>query len=410
MSPHGPRRSVVLLLVSLMLLVFALQAGTAPKRPVKPPPEQGSFVDLLDVYDTSRWMKADGWKNGSPFDNAWSAENVLFEDGDMIIRLDATARLGEPYSSGNYQTLGFYGYGCYEASFRPIAVPGVVTSFFTFAGPYDNGGNGKHNEIDIEFLGNHFFPGPPESAYTEVQFNFYTNDDNYASRNEYLHRLGFDASLNFHRYGFKWTSTGIGWYVDGERVYGVGDKPTNPTPKTSDSLQKIMMNVWPVDATAAQWAGTFVYPNPPVPLDAVYQWVRFTKLDENGHCVFGDAPDEPANPPLPGEATALLVSDIGLTLTSRDAQVIARVSVIDGTGKPAAGATVTGTWSGSLTTGDTLRDTNAEGIATFYSARSRSLQTVTFCVAGVSRTGSEYDSGSNWVKDSNGEPCITITK
>jgi len=39
--------------------------------------------------------------------------------------------------------MGFYGYGCYEARFRPISRPGVVTSFFTFAGPYDNGGNGR---------------------------------------------------------------------------------------------------------------------------------------------------------------------------------------------------------------------------------------------------------------------------
>jgi hypothetical protein len=28
-----------------------------------------------------------------------------------------------------------------------------VSAFFTFAGPYDNGGNGRHNEIDVEFLG-----------------------------------------------------------------------------------------------------------------------------------------------------------------------------------------------------------------------------------------------------------------
>jgi endo-1,3-1,4-beta-glycanase ExoK len=400
MSRQVSRSWPILLVVSTIALTFGLQLAAAPKRPSKPPPEQDAFVDHLASYDTARWMKADGWKNGAPFDNAWSADNILFQDGDMIIRLDDTARLGEPYSSGNYQTLGFHGYGCYEASFRPIAVPGVVTSFFTFAGPYDNGGNGKHNEIDIEFLGNYFNQGK-----TWVQFNFYTNDDNYASRNEYLHELPFDASRDFHRYGFRWTSKGIDWYVDGKWVYSVPDSLNNPTPKTSDSLQKIMMNVWPVDLSAAGWAGSFVYPGHP--LDAVYQWVRFTKGE---NCDFGNPPEEPASPPLPGDATSLLVSDIALTLTSRDTQVIARVSVIDGTGQPAAGATVTGTWSGSITSGDTRRDTNTEGIATFYSARSRSLQSVTFCITGISRTGSEYDSEWNWVKDSSGQPCATITK
>jgi beta-glucanase (GH16 family) len=178
MSPHGPRSWVVLLVISTVVLAFGLQIGAAPKRPSKPPPEQDSFVDGLGFYDTTRWTKADGWTNGSPFDNAWSANNVLFEDGNMILRLEETPLLGKDYTSGEYRTIGFYGYGCYEASFKPVPESGVVTSFFTYAGPWDNGGNGKHNEIDIEFLG---------YDTNKVQFNFYTNDDNYTSRNERVH-------------------------------------------------------------------------------------------------------------------------------------------------------------------------------------------------------------------------------
>jgi beta-glucanase (GH16 family) len=90
---------------------------------------------------------------------------------------------------------------------------------FTFAGPYDNGGNGKHNEIDIEFLG---------SDTSVVQLNFWTNDDTYASANEALVELGFDASQAFHAYGFKWTSTGIGWYLDGNLIYQAYDSAANP--------------------------------------------------------------------------------------------------------------------------------------------------------------------------------------
>jgi len=89
----------------------------------------------------------------SGISNAWLAENIEFGNGVMDIRLDDQGALGEPYASGNYQSTGFYGYGCYEASFKPVAASGVVSSFFTFAGPFDNGGNGSHNEIDIEFLG-----------------------------------------------------------------------------------------------------------------------------------------------------------------------------------------------------------------------------------------------------------------
>ena len=136
----------------------------------------------------------------------------------MDIRLDDRAALGEPYSSGNYQSTGFYGYGCYEASFRPVAESGVVSSFFSFAGPYDNGGNGKHNEIDIEFLG---------YDTRSFQANYWTNDDAYAGGHEAMVYLDFDASQAFHRYAFKWHSGGIEWYVDGARVYAVADSPAD---------------------------------------------------------------------------------------------------------------------------------------------------------------------------------------
>jgi beta-glucanase (GH16 family) len=364
------------------------------KRPSKPPPEQDSFSDYLEAYDISRWMKADGWTNGPPFDNAWSAENVLFGGGEMILRLDDVKLLGEDYSSGHYQTVGFHGYGCYEASFKPVTVSGVVSSFFTFAGPYDNGGNGQHNEIDIEFVGRSF-----EEGRNEVQFNFYTNDDSYSSHNEYMHPLDFNPDSDFNRYGFKWTSTGIAWYVNGEDVYRVADTGDNPTPKASESLQKIMMNLWPVDETAGVWAGAFNYPGEP--LEAEYQWVRFIRGED---CDLTSGLDEPDPPSPPTDPTGIAVSDISLTLASRNRQVIARVGVTDATGAPIAQVTVTGAWSGVITTGDTRRDTETDGVATFYSARTKTSGQVTFCVTDLSLTGYTYDPADP------GDTCASIWK
>jgi beta-glucanase (GH16 family) len=267
-------------------------------------------------------------------------------------------------------------------------VPGVVTSLFTFAGPYDNGGNGKHNEIDVEFLGNH-----PQW----VQFNFWTNDDAYASRNEYLQNLGFDPTAEFHRYGFKWTDDRIEWYVDGKLVYTAFDKALNPTPKATESLQKIMVNAWPVDETAAAWAGTFSYPG--APLHAEYQWIRHIAGPD---CSLVEPPAEA--PPPSGNASTMSVREIALSLDSRATQVIARVSVVDGLGRPVPGAAVTGAWSGVISTGDTARTTDSTGTATFYSSRTRTVGTVRFCVANVSTAGLTYASSSNL------EDCDSITK
>jgi hypothetical protein len=333
-------------------------------------------------------MKADGWTNGPPFDNAWLADRISFADGRMVITLDDQSALGEPYSSGNYQSLGFYGYGCYEASLKPVTGSGTVTSFFTFAGPFDNGGNGQHNEIDIEFLG--------KDPYS-VQFNFFTNDDAYASRNEYVYGLGHDASADFHVYAFKWTAAGIDWYVDGERVYSVPNTPANPTPKTADSLQKIMMNLWPVDDSAEGWAGEFFYQEP---LSAEYEWLRFTRGED---CVMGPPPEEPL-PPGDGDPDSVSIAGIALALASRNTQVIARVAVIDGTGRPVAGANVKGAWSGVISNGDTSRTTDSSGLATFYSARSKATGAVTFCVSDVALNGLTYNPQSNL------ETCDSIQK
>jgi beta-glucanase (GH16 family) len=371
-------------------LLLALPLVTqAAKRPSPPPPAQGAFVDHLDAYDTKRWFKADGWKNGTPFDNGWMADHITFAGGFMTIRLDDVPSLGEPYTSGNYQSLGYYGSGCYEASFKAVAEPGVVTSFFTFAGPYDNGGNGKHNEIDIEFLGKNTL---------EVQTNFWTNDDAYASRNEQMIWLGFDASQEFHHYAFKWTSTGITWFVDRSPVRTVLDSPTKPTPKATESLHKIMMNVWPVDSSASGWAGTFVYPG--AALQGVYDWVRYTAGDE---CQIAEPPVPPPPPP-PGDPTKLHVSDLALALNARATQVIAKATIVDGNGQVVQGATVTGAWSGVITGGDTIRVTDATGAATFYSQRSSAAGSVTFCVTNVAASGYSYASGSN------AETCDVIRK
>jgi endo-1,3-1,4-beta-glycanase ExoK len=385
--PAGRSGIAATALMAFTTLMLAMPAEAA-RRNVKPPAAMGTFVDGLQSFDGARWTIADGWTNGSPFDNAWGADHVSFHDGVLDLRLDDAARLGAPYTSGEYRTNGYYGYGCFEAGFRAVAVPGVVTSFFTFAGPYDNGGNGRHNEIDFEILGN-------DSR--SVQLNYWTNDDTYASRNEQLIPLSFDAAAESHAYAFKWTAGGIRWYIDGQLVHEALDSPGNPTPQATESLQKIMVNLWPVDESAAAWAGTFQYPG--VPLHALYDWIRYTAGED---CDIAGPPNEP--PPPSGDPADMHVQAIEMSLAARDTQAIARVTVVDGLGQPVPGATVLGAWSGVITGGDGSRSTDATGLATFYSARSRTPGLVQFCVTGITASGKSYDSTADL------ESCDSITK
>lgn len=382
---------IVTLLILLSLSLGTVTPGRAAGKPTPtPPPAQGSFSDSFDTFDTSRWAKADGWTNGSPFDNAWRADHVNFANSLMTITLDNFAYLGEPYSSGEYRTTGFYGYGCYEVRFKPVRQSGAVTTFFTFAGPYDNGGNGKHNEIDLEFLG---------YDTTKFQANFWTNDDTYSNGHEFLVNLGFDAALDFHTYGFKWTSGGITWYVDAAPVHAVTSTTADPTPKTGDSLHKIMMNFWPVDSTASGWAGTFTYPG--TPLKAQYDWVRYT----NGEtCTMSSTPPATQTPPPTGDPNQMHIANIVMALASRNSQATATVTVLDGAGNPVSGATVNGTWSGLVTNGDGSKTTGTNGSALFYSGRSSSSGTFTFCVTSITKSGITYNAAANT------ETCDSISK
>lgn len=136
-----------------------------------------------------------------------------------------------------------------------------MSAFFTYAGKYDrpHDSNGLHNEIDIEFI--------PQKGRWAMQTNYFKNG---RGRREHAVPLRFDPSQQFHNYGFKWTSRGIAWFVDGRVVH----RATMGTPVERESTMRIMMNLWAVNKKAEGWAGKFVYRKE---VSARYEGVRFTR-------------------------------------------------------------------------------------------------------------------------------------
>lgn len=209
----------------------------------------GTLADVSSVFECS-----DGWSNGSMFNCTWRKANVNFSDGSMKLKIDidGTGEGAIPYSGAEFRSKGFYGFGMYEVVMKPIKNDGVVSSFFTYTGPTDQN---PWDEIDIEFLG---------KDTTKVQFNYYTDGKGH---HEYLYELGFDASEEFHTYGFDWQADKITWYVDGEAVYSADENiPSTPG--------KIMMNVWPgkgVDGWLKAFDGT-------TPLTAEYKSADYREV------------------------------------------------------------------------------------------------------------------------------------
>lgn len=215
------------------------------------------FVDF--TQDVSQdFYPSDGWTNGDPFHCFWRKENCVLEDGLLKLRIDGESTEEDApfymYYGGEYRSDDFFSYGRFEVSMKPIQNDGVVSSFFTYTGPTDQN---PWDEIDIEFLG---------KDTTQVQFNYYTGG---VGGHEQLYDLGFDASKEFHIYGFEWRKDRIVWLVDGKEVHTATQQlPTTPG--------KLMMNAW-CGKGVDGWLAPFDDSN--LPLTAEYQWFSYTALE-----------------------------------------------------------------------------------------------------------------------------------
>lgn len=207
------------------------------------------FGEGFDYYNTSAWVKSDGWTNGSMFNCGWKGDHVSFANGIMTLKLDNVASSGRPYSSGEIRTTNKYSYGLYQVRMKPAKNVGIVSSFFTYTGPsYGT----QWDEIDIEFLG---------KDTRQVQFNYFTNGK---GGHEKLYNLGFDASAAYHTYAFNWQPSYIAWLVDGREVY----RATTEIPRTPGH---IFVNLWP-GITVDSWLGAF---NGKTPIRAYYDWIAY---------------------------------------------------------------------------------------------------------------------------------------
>ena len=235
------------------------------------------LLDFADGANTEVLFESDGWSNGDVFNVVWKKHNVIYENGIMRLSIaeeKATAWIDDAeveydYTAGEARTQNYYHYGDYEVSMKPSANPGTASTFFVCTGPYDlkDGVPNAHDEIDIEFLGNDT---------THVQFNFFVNG---VGGNEYMYDLGFDASEEFHTYGFRWLPDSITWFVDGQPVYKV---TTDTTAKAAGNLKiveklpstagRILTNYWCGNERAWGWMGA--YTGAVKDQGTEYQWIK----------------------------------------------------------------------------------------------------------------------------------------
>ena len=243
------------LFLALLLLLCSCQKP--PEGTGNIPPDQPletrftADADKIAVFANGSpegfWARNDRG-NGPPFNCSFARSNALVANG--LLTLSLTENDGK-FVGAEYRTAQKFSYGYYSVSMKAAKCPGVISSFFTYT-------NWPWDEIDIEFLGDDT---------TRVQFNYYTNGK---GGHEYIYDLGFDASEDFHEYGFDWQPNSITWYVDGKPVY-------RATESIPSSAGHIMMNLWNVADTNASWAGKFDASL--LPVTAQYQWIGYKSAE-----------------------------------------------------------------------------------------------------------------------------------
>ncbi len=228
-----------------------------------------SFVSTFENgHNYRHWYISDFIVQDEFFQNAWSADNILFMDsGDVALSLTHQSRGKKKYTGAEYQKTGWSQYGRYEAVMMSAKGSGVITGFFTHTGPYFKD---PHDEIDFEFLGKNS---------DEVQFNIYR--DGKPMGGETL-KLGYDASEEFHLYAFEWSPSRITWFIDNEKVFEATDKEFD----IPDAPQRLIAQIW--TGNIYEWHGKPKFEDG---VSAVVRCISYTTLGDTESSKCSDSPE-----------------------------------------------------------------------------------------------------------------------
>lgn len=217
------------------------------------------FSDLtkLNDFEVERdWRISNFSFPSAQYNTGWSEDHITYSDAGLALMIKKQRGPHHPYTGGEFQRGGYYGYGRYEVIMRPARGSGLVSSFFTYTGPPFGY---PHDEIDIEFLGNDT---------SKAQFNVFVNGE---ALNPPLVSLGFDASQAYNLYAFEWTQDEVRWYVNDRLVFTVTENdwriPAYPG--------KIMVNLWTGKPKLFAWHGR---PNFANGVTAEYKCISYQEI------------------------------------------------------------------------------------------------------------------------------------
>ncbi len=175
------------------------------------------FCDGCGTFNTALWSKAE-WKLGRGYVRA---ANVGASGGYYNLKLKANT-----WDGAEIYTCNRLSYGILSARFKAAPCPGAYSTLYFYQGV-----GSTSDEIDIEV-----YRG---AAGWTIDFVVWKGGVRKYVR---TYRPSFDPSVGFHEYRIDWTSTGVGFYIDRQLIYGFSG-----TARPTNSMRAHLNCWWPVD-------------------------------------------------------------------------------------------------------------------------------------------------------------------
>ena len=161
------------------------------------------------AYDIGRGSENNGWGNNELQYYTDSPDNVVVQNGYLIITAKQQALGGASYTSARLKTQNLFEqkYGRFEARIKLPLGQGLWPAFWMLGSNIEQVGWPQCGEIDImEYLGNN-----PTQILGTLHGPGFSGGESFSKKYN-LSNSRFDNE--FHVFGVEWTETYINWYVD----------------------------------------------------------------------------------------------------------------------------------------------------------------------------------------------------
>lgn len=208
-----------------------------------------NFSDHFPLFESTRWAKGNHRTPGTverPGLGWFQPKNVAIDQGRLMLKHPANTKNG-----GEISSLSTYTYGTFRTSMKCPALPGTISTIFTYQG-VDYG-----DEIDMEIWND----GSKKVMFTLWKYETSIVTGRAVYTNTIL--MDFDPSQDFHEYRIDYYPGEISWYIDGILKDRVTDQAYFP----SHPMYLFINTWWP------NWPGWENYTSAPVDRFAEYHFI-----------------------------------------------------------------------------------------------------------------------------------------